>query len=197
MKPYRLVVRIKNNRVWESILTRWPEVRSQSDAARRLKVTPSEIGQLLNMAVWPYSEKQGAWRLSARRVARRLQLPVEWLFDPELYGRPMLATRVELAVDPLDLRALGALPAPELDPETALSQAERDDRLRGILAELTPRERHVLAQTFGLNDGHERSLREVAQAEGKSPESIRQVEAKALRKLRHPYRSHRLRELLG
>ena len=61
------------------------------------------------------------------------------------------------------------------------------------VATLTPRETLVITQRFGLDGAGERTLEEVAQAYAVSRERIRQVEAKAMRKLRHPSRSRTLR----
>ena len=63
-----------------------------------------------------------------------------------------------------------------------------------VLDTLRPRERRVLLLRFGLIDGHQRTLEEVGKRFGVTRERIRQIEAKALRKLRHPSRSKKLRD---
>ena len=65
-----------------------------------------------------------------------------------------------------------------------------------VLDSLNPRERRVLELRFGLKDGHSRTLEEVGKEFGVTRERIRQIEAKALRKLRHPTRSKKLRDYL-
>jgi RNA polymerase primary sigma factor len=65
-----------------------------------------------------------------------------------------------------------------------------------ILDTLTPRERRVIQLRFGLVDGHPRTLDEVGRRFGVTRERIRQIEAKALRKMRHPSRSRRLADFL-
>jgi RNA polymerase primary sigma factor len=66
-----------------------------------------------------------------------------------------------------------------------------------VLKTLTTREEKVLAMRFGLEDGHPHTLEEVGKEFNVTRERIRQIEAKALRKLRHPSRSKRLRDFLG
>ena len=77
--------------------------------------------------------------------------------------------------------------------KTVASDLLRED-LAEVLCTLSPRERDVLRLRFGMDDGRQRTLEEVGQLFGVTRERIRQIEAKALRKLRHPNRSKRLRE---
>ncbi len=70
------------------------------------------------------------------------------------------------------------------------------EQLEDVLDTLTPREEKVLRLRFGLDDGRTRTLEEVGQHFGVTRERIRQIEAKALRKLRHPMRSKRLKDYL-
>jgi RNA polymerase primary sigma factor len=65
-----------------------------------------------------------------------------------------------------------------------------------ILTSLSPREGRVLQLRFGLKDGKSHTLEEVGKKFGVTRERIRQIEAKALRKLRHPSRSRKLRDYL-
>lgn len=81
-----------------------------------------------------------------------------------------------------------------------VDQASRQllkEQMQDILDGLSERERKVLELRFGLRDGQTRTLEEVGQAFGVTRERIRQIEAKALRKLRHPLRSRKLRDYLG
>lgn len=77
--------------------------------------------------------------------------------------------------------------------KTVAHELLRED-LAEVLSSLSPRERDVLRLRFGMDDGRQRTLEEVGQLFGVTRERIRQIEAKALRKLRHPNRSKRLRE---
>jgi RNA polymerase primary sigma factor len=81
-------------------------------------------------------------------------------------------------------------------PADAASLTMLHNEVEDILDTLTPRERRVLQLRFGLIDGHQRTLEEVGKRFGVTRERIRQIEAKALRKLRHPSRSKKLRDYL-
>ena len=83
-----------------------------------------------------------------------------------------------------------------LAPADAASQQLLKETVEDVLASLTLRERRVLQLRFGLEDGRSRTLEEVGREFGVTRERIRQIEAKALRKLRHPSRSKRLRDYL-
>ena len=78
---------------------------------------------------------------------------------------------------------------------TVAHELLRED-LHEVLGSLSPRERDVLRLRFGMDDGRQRTLEEVGQLFGVTRERIRQIEAKALRKLRHPNRSKRLKEYI-
>ncbi len=84
-----------------------------------------------------------------------------------------------------------------LEPDDATSKQLLREQMRNILGSLSKRERQVLEMRFGLKDGQGHTLEEVGQAFGVTRERIRQIEAKALRKLRHPLRSRKLRDYLG
>lgn len=89
-----------------------------------------------------------------------------------------------------------------IEDEEALAPAEAAsffllrEQLDEVLDTLTPREKKVLQLRFGLNDGRSRTLEEVGNVFGVTRERIRQIEAKALRKLRHPSRSKKLKDYL-
>ncbi len=81
-------------------------------------------------------------------------------------------------------------------PMDATSMQMLREQLQNILGELGEREREVLEMRFGLKDGEPHTLEEVGQAFNVTRERIRQIESKALRKLRHPGRSRKLRDFL-
>jgi RNA polymerase primary sigma factor len=70
------------------------------------------------------------------------------------------------------------------------------EQMEDVLGTLSVREREVLTMRFGLEDGRGRTLEEVGREFGVTRERIRQIEAKALRKLRHPSRAKKLKDFL-
>ncbi|MBI2852258.1 MAG: RNA polymerase sigma factor RpoD [Chloroflexi bacterium] len=83
-----------------------------------------------------------------------------------------------------------------LPPLDAASKQLLKEQIEDVLSYLTPRERRVIQLRFGLEDGRSRTLEEVGQEFNVTRERIRQIEAKALRKLRHPTRSRKLKDYL-
>ena len=83
-----------------------------------------------------------------------------------------------------------------LPPVDAASKQLLKEQIEDVLSTLTPREQRVLQLRFGLEDGRSRTLEEVGKEFNVTRERIRQIEAKALRKLRHPSRSRKLKDYL-
>ncbi|MFN3491552.1 MAG: sigma-70 family RNA polymerase sigma factor, partial [Anaerolineales bacterium] len=88
----------------------------------------------------------------------------------------------------------------DVDAPSPMDAASREmlrKQIQHALASLTDRERDVLELRFGLRDGKEHTLEEVSRFFDVTRERVRQIEAKALRKLRHPSKSRELRDYLG
>jgi len=83
-----------------------------------------------------------------------------------------------------------------VSPSDAVINLNLKEQTSSVLKTLTPREEKVIKMRFGLDDGSEHTLEEVGQSFAVTRERIRQIEAKALRKLRHPSRSRKLRAFL-
>jgi RNA polymerase primary sigma factor len=83
-----------------------------------------------------------------------------------------------------------------VSPSEAVIKMNLREQTAEVLKTLSPREEKIIKMRFGLQDGGEHTLEEVGQHFAVTRERIRQIEAKALRKLRHPSRSHRLRAFL-
>jgi RNA polymerase primary sigma factor len=83
-----------------------------------------------------------------------------------------------------------------VSPAEAVINLNLKEQTQMVLKTLTPREEKVVKMRFGLEDGSEHTLEEVGQSFAVTRERIRQIEAKALRKLRHPSRSRKLRSFM-
>jgi RNA polymerase primary sigma factor len=83
-----------------------------------------------------------------------------------------------------------------VSPSDAASLTMLHSEVEDVLNTLTPRERRVIQLRFGLNDGHQRTLEEVGKRFALTRERIRQIEVRALHKLRHPSRSKKLRDYM-
>ncbi len=114
---------------------------------------------------------------------------------------------MKIAQDPVSLETpigeeedthLGDFIQDDAAPEPAESASFNllKEQINDVLSTLTPREEKVLRLRFGLEDGRTRTLEEVGKEFEVTRERIRQIEAKALRKLRHPSRSKRLKDFL-
>jgi RNA polymerase primary sigma factor len=85
----------------------------------------------------------------------------------------------------------------QVSPTDAVITINLKETTEQVLNTLTPREERIIKMRFGLEDGTEHTLEEVGQCFSVTRERIRQIEAKALRKLRHPRRNHRLRSFFN
>jgi RNA polymerase primary sigma factor len=83
-----------------------------------------------------------------------------------------------------------------VSPSEAAMNLSLNEKMASMLKTLSPREERIIRMRFGFEDGNQRTLEEVGQVFAVTRERIRQIEAKALRKLRHPSRSHRVRTFL-
>jgi RNA polymerase primary sigma factor len=84
-----------------------------------------------------------------------------------------------------------------MSPSDAAVYLSLQEQTSSALKSLTPREEKIIKMRFGLEDGSEHTLEQVGRAFAVTRERIRQLEAKALRKLRHPSRAHKLRGFLA
>ena len=126
-----------------------------------------------------------------------------WLRAASKVGRVMRAAEEPMSLDsPVgseDSSQLGDFIEDQdaLEPMDAAAREMLREQVKNALAVLSEREREVLEMRFGLMDGKDHTLEEVGQFFNVTRERIRQIEAKALRKLRHPTRSRQLRDYLG
>ncbi len=171
--------------------------RAIADQARTIRI-PVHMVETINKVKKTNSQllhKNGR-DPSAEEIAAELDMPVEKV--REILRVAQEPVSLETPIGEEEDSHLGDF-IPDDDapaPADAASMLLLKEQLNDVLKTLTPREAKVLALRFGLEDGHPHTLEEVGSEFGVTRERIRQIEAKALRKLRHPSRSKRLKDFL-
>ncbi len=133
---------------------------------------------------------------SAEEIAQELDMPVEKVREILRVAQEPVSLETPIGEEE-DSHLGDFIPDDDaLAPADAASNILLKESLDDVLKTLTPREEKVIMLRFGLADGHPRTLEEVGKEFNVTRERIRQIEAKALRKLRHPSRSKKLRDFL-
>ena len=134
---------------------------------------------------------------SAEEIAAEMNIPVEKVRDILKIAQEPVSLETPIGEEE-DSHLGDFIPDEDAsEPSEAASFSLLKEQLMSVLATLTPREEKVLRLRFGIEDGRTRTLEEVGKEFNVTRERIRQIEAKALRKLRHPSRSTKLRDFLN
>lgn len=129
-------------------------------------------------------------------IAKELEMPVEKVREIMRVAQEPVSLETPIGEEE-DTHLGDFIPDDEvIAPADAASHMLLKEQISDVLYTLTPREEKVLRLRFGLEDGRSRTLEEVGREFNVTRERIRQIEAKALRKLRHPSRSKRLKDFL-
>ena len=133
---------------------------------------------------------------SNEELAKELEISIDKLMEIREYS--LTPTSLETPVGDENDSSVGDFIADEKNqsPEDVANAEMLRLHIEEILGDLNERERYIIRQRFGLDDGHPRTLEEVGKEMGVTRERIRQIEAKALRKLRHPSRSKKIKDFL-
>ncbi|MGB9885387.1 MAG: RNA polymerase sigma factor RpoD [Moorellales bacterium] len=171
--------------------------RAIADQARTIRI-PVHMVETINKLIRVSREllQELGREPTAEEIAREMDIPVERV--REIMKIAQEPVSLETPIGEEEDSHLGDFIEDEDAPAPAEAASHRllKEQLEEVLDTLSPREEKVLRLRFGLDDGRSRTLEEVGQEFGVTRERIRQIEAKALRKLRHPSRSKKLKDYL-
>ena len=171
--------------------------RAIADQARTIRI-PVHMVETINKVKKGNSQllHENGHEPTNEQIAEKLEMPVEKV--REIMRVAQEPVSLETPIGEEEDSHLGDF-IPDEDapaPSDVASHTMLKEQLAEVLSTLTPREEKVLRLRFGLEDGRSRTLEEVGKEFNVTRERIRQIEAKALRKLRHPSRSKKLKDFL-
>ncbi|KPK03915.1 MAG: hypothetical protein AMJ56_18325 [Anaerolineae bacterium SG8_19] len=177
-------------RIQRRLLQEYGREPTSKEIALEMNILPAEDTEAIRQAMDHGQPMDPAldrrWRRAASKVRRIIRISQE----PMSLETPIGSEENSYLGDFIEDESV-------LGPVDAASKQLLKEQLNEILESLSERERKVLEMRFGLSDGQGRTLEEVGAKFGVTRERIRQIEAKALRKLRHPIRSRKLRDYLS
>ncbi|MCI8273300.1 MAG: RNA polymerase sigma factor RpoD [Clostridia bacterium] len=172
--------------------------RAIADQARTIRI-PVHMVETINRLIRTSRHllQQLGREPSPEEIAKEMDLPVEKVMEIQKIAQDPVS--LETPIGEEDDSHLGDFIQDEDSPapHDAASYTLLREQLEDVMNTLTPREAKVLKLRFGLEDGKARTLEEVGKEFDVTRERIRQIEAKALRKLRHPSRSKKLRDYMN
>ena len=171
--------------------------RAIADQARTIRI-PVHMVETINklLSISRHLSQEYGREPTPKEVGEEMEMPPEKV--REIIKVSQLPVSLEAPIGEEEDSHLGDFIEDQnvLPPPDAASKQLLKEQIDGVLASLTPREERVLQLRFGLEDGRSRTLEEVGKEFNVTRERIRQIEAKALRKLRHPTRSRKLKDYL-
>ena len=171
--------------------------RSIADQARTIRI-PVHMVETINklLRVSRRLAQEYGREPTAKEIGKEMEMPAEKV--GEIVKVSQLPVSLESPMGEEEDSHLGDFIEDRnaLPPADAASRQLLKEQIDSVLSSLSPREQRVLQLRFGLEDGRSRTLEEVGKEFNVTRERIRQIEAKALRKLRHPSRSRRLKDYL-
>ena len=172
--------------------------RAIADQARTIRI-PVHMVETINKLIRTSRHllQQLGREPTPEEIAEEMEIPVEKVMEIQKIAQDPVS--LETPIGEEDDSHLGDFIQDEDSPAPHDSAAYTllKEQLEEVMSTLTPREEKVLKLRFGLEDGKARTLEEVGKEFQVTRERIRQIEAKALRKLRHPSRSKKLRDYMG
>ncbi|MDW8130166.1 MAG: RNA polymerase sigma factor RpoD [Bryobacterales bacterium] len=172
--------------------------RAIADQARTIRI-PVHMIETINKLVRAQRQLQQELgrEPTTEELARKLDMPVAKVRKVLRIAQEPISLETPVGEEEESHLADFIVDRQVISPSEAVINLNLREQTAEVLKTLSPREEKVIKMRFGLMDGSEHTLEEVGQHFAVTRERIRQIEAKALRKLRHPSRSHRLRPFLS
>ena len=171
--------------------------RAIADQARTIRI-PVHMGDTINKLVRASQAlvQELGRQPTAEDLGRRMGLPVGKVRQAQHIAQEAISLETPIGEDGDHPLEQFVEDRQAISPSEAMIALDVREQTQAVLKTLTPREEQILKLRFGMTDGGEQTLEEIGQEFAVTRERIRQLEAKALRKLRHPLRSKRLRALI-
>ena len=171
--------------------------RAIADQSRTIRI-PVHMGDTINKLVrasQALGQELGR-QPTAEELARRMDLPVRKVRQAQHIAQAAISLETPIGEDGDHPLGQFVEDRQAVSPSEAMIALDVREQTEAVLKTLTPREEQILKLRFGMTDGGEQTLEQVGRAFALTRERIRQLEAKALHKLRHPSRSRRLSVLV-
>ena len=171
--------------------------RAIADQSRTIRI-PVHMGDTINKLVRASQAlvQELGRQPTAEELARRMDLPVRKVRQAQHIAQAAISLETPIGEDGDHPLGQFVEDRQAVSPSEAMIALDVREQTEAVLKTLTPREEQILKLRFGMTDGGEQTLEQVGRAFALTRERIRQLEAKALRKLRHPLRSKKLRVLV-
>ena len=194
-KDYRIEIKVKNNRLLTKMeAAGYPSVAKLAEAIGVGRGIIDRIVKMKSAAL----DDDGYYRPEALRVAEFLNCTPYDIYPPAQMRGTIKENTAQITANANEVDSLtSSMRTLAFSPERKMILDEAKLALNGVLMTLTPREQRILDLRFGLTYGEEKTLDEVGAMFGVHRERIRQIEQKAIRKMKHPERSKELRANLN
>jgi RNA polymerase primary sigma factor len=171
--------------------------RAIADQARTIRV-PVHMIEVINKLVRATRQlvQELGHEPTPEEIAQRMDVPVSKVRKAQKIAQQPLSLETPLGQEEGSRLVDYLQDTTSVSPADAIVRVNLKEKTAEILHTLTPREEKIIKLRFGLEDGSEHTLEEVGQEFHVTRERIRQIEAKALRKLRHPSRSRKLKSFV-
>jgi RNA polymerase primary sigma factor len=193
-KDYRVEIKIRNNLLLEKIER--AGYKNVAEFAKAISIPYSVISNFITMKKAPINKFTNTYSPRFMEIVDFLDCMPEDIFPKNRMSAPLKSNYISFKGDEGDVKNLTASMASiAIDPEKKMIVDEAQKTIHESLYALTPKEHRVLTLLFGLDGSEPKTLEQLGKEFNVSRERIRQVQREAFRKLKHPAKSKKLREI--